>query len=128
MMTPLCDRQGRRNRRGYVPRSLLASLASLALIIVLSLLLLEDPQPAGAKNLVLYCAAGIMKPVEDAAAEYKEEFGVSVQIEPAGSGELLNRLEIAKGRAHLYLAADSSIVDSFVQNELSIFFKTCHGG
>ena len=27
-----------------------------------------------------------------------------------------------------YLAADSSIVDSFVQNELSIFFKTCHGG
>ena len=101
-------------RRGFVPRSLLAAGASLAMVVVLSLLLMGERQTPGSDGggkLILYCAAGIIKPVRDAAQEYEKEFGVSVQLDPGGSGELMNRIQIAKGSANLYLAADNWYVE-----------------
>lgn len=60
-----------------------------------------------AKNsLVMFCAAGMRKPVTEIAKQYEEETGVAVRLQFAGSGTLLSSLEVAP--ADIYLAADSS--------------------
>ncbi len=61
-------------------------------------------------ELVLYCAAGLLKPVEEICADYEEEYGVKVRIEPGGSGTLLSKLRVAPTAADLYLAAEESYV------------------
>ena len=38
---------------------------------------------------MVYCAAGIKKPVAEAAERYREEFGVEVQLQYGGTGTLL---------------------------------------
>ena len=62
------------------------------------------------RPLVFYCAAGVMKPVEEVAHEYEQTYGVPIQIEPGGSGKLLSTLRTTRGRGHLYLAADDSYI------------------
>ncbi len=66
--------------------------------------------PAGSaqsnKTLVMYCAAGIKKPVSAAAKAFQEEYGIEIQLQYGGSGTLLSNLQLAK-RGDLYLAADS---------------------
>ena len=59
-----------------------------------------------AKSLVMFCAAGMRKPVTRIAKQYQEETGIEVQLQFAGSGTLLSSLEVAP--ADIYLAADSS--------------------
>jgi molybdate transport system substrate-binding protein len=59
--------------------------------------------------LVLYCAAGIRKPVEDVMAQYKKEYGVTFQTKFSGSGALLSDIRIGEG--DLYLAADVYYLD-----------------
>lgn len=93
-----------------------AALASLALVAGLALLLYRmnaTPRHDAAKRppLVLYSAAGLVKPVQDVVAAYQKEYGVAVQVEPGPSGKLLSQLRVAPGRAHLFLAADAWYVD-----------------
>lgn len=61
-------------------------------------------------DLVLFCAAGIRKPVEATVADYQREYGVRVQIEPDGSGALLSKLRLANQRADLFLAGEESYI------------------
>lgn len=58
-------------------------------------------------NLQLYCAAGIRLPVEAIVAEYRKEYGVSVQIQYGGSNTLLSQIDVSTS-GDLYLAADDS--------------------
>ncbi len=60
--------------------------------------------------LFLYCAAGIRAPIAEIVARYREEYGVSVQVEYAGSGALLSKIRVA-GKGDLYLAADATHID-----------------
>jgi len=60
--------------------------------------------------LVFYCAAGVIRPVEEVAHQYEQAYGVPIQIEPGGSGKLLATLRTTRGRGHLYLAADDSYI------------------
>lgn len=66
-----------------------------------------------AERLVLYCAAGMQKPVEAAIAEYtryyEEAYGqtVRVEVQYGGSGNLLSQLQVSH-EADLYLAADDA--------------------
>ena len=68
-------------------------------------------------SLFVYCAAGLRPPVEQIAAAYKDEYGVSVQLQYAGSNTLLSQIEVS-GTGDLYLAADSGYMDIAQQKGL----------
>ena len=61
------------------------------------------------KPLVMFCAAGMKKPVTAIAKQYEEEYGIPVEIQFGGSGTLVAKLDIGKG--DIYLAGDSSYTD-----------------
>jgi molybdenum ABC transporter molybdate-binding protein len=63
----------------------------------------------GAKSLLVYCAAGVRKPVEAAAAEYEKAYGVKIQIQPGASQTLLANMQLS-GVGDLYLPADDSYI------------------
>ncbi len=103
-----------RSRRAWHP--LWAPLASVVVAAVLIGWLAADGVWSGAgtvgsRDLVLLCAAGVVRPVQEVATAFEREVGVRVQIEPGPSGKLLAQLRVAKGRAQLFLAADASYVD-----------------
>lgn len=101
----------RGHRSGFLLKPWLITLASLLALAVVILLLWgrrAGPELPAEEGLVLYCAAGILKPVEEVAAAYEQEYKVRVRIEPGGSGTLLSKLKVASERADLFLAAEES--------------------
>lgn len=59
-----------------------------------------------AKNTVIvYCAAGLKKPVEAVAEQYRTETGAEVQLQYGGTGTLLAQIRLAK-KGDLFIAAD----------------------
>ncbi len=69
----------------------------------------EAPEGSGVRELEMYCAAGLQKPVEEIARQYEKECGVKIMLNFGGSGQLLARLEVAGG--DLYLPADVSYIE-----------------
>lgn len=63
------------------------------------------------RPLMVYCAAGIKKPVEAIAKQYEEEFGIVIQLQYGGTGTLLSQLLIAK-QGDIFIAADDGAVES----------------
>ncbi len=86
-------------------------LAALAVVVaLLAALFWPKPDPVDlSRPLVLYCAAGMTLPVEEAIEEYRKEFPVEIRTDFAGSGALLSRIR-AKPEGDLYLAADASYI------------------
>jgi len=64
---------------------------------------------AGQLTLTVYCAAGLKKPVEAVAEQYRQESGVEVRLQFGGSGTLLSALRVAK-QGDLFIAADDGSV------------------
>lgn len=87
---------------------------TLAIILLMMLLRWGGPQPEGVGNrLTIYCAAGLRAPLEQVAERYREEFGVTIDVQYGGSNTLLNQLEIDKfSDVDLYLAADDLYTDA----------------
>lgn len=79
--------------------------------LVFALQLSQEDAGVREGDLILYCAAGMMKPVQEIAKEYEEKYDVRVQIEPGGSGKLLATIRANPERGDLYLAADKSYID-----------------
>ncbi|MFT5467325.1 MAG: molybdate transport system substrate-binding protein [Verrucomicrobiales bacterium] len=84
-------------------------LNSFCLMAILSLSGCGGGGDSG-KTLVMFCAAGMKKPVEAIAKQYEEEYGVKIELQYAGSGDLLATLQIVE-RGDIYLAADSSYTE-----------------
>ncbi|MCE5279910.1 MAG: molybdate ABC transporter substrate-binding protein [Planctomycetaceae bacterium] len=61
------------------------------------------------RSLMLYCAAGSQKAVEPAIKQYRQEYGVAVEVQYGGSGTLLSSLK-ASGAGDLYLGADQTYI------------------
>jgi molybdate transport system substrate-binding protein len=103
----------RPRRTAQVNVAWLAFLASLlvlaALVGVLVWDRLGDRGKATGQPLVVYCAAGLKRPVEAVARNYETRYGVPVQLQYGGSQTLLSGIE-ASGRGDLYLAADDSYI------------------
>jgi molybdenum ABC transporter molybdate-binding protein len=101
-----------RGRIALVTNAWLVCGASLTAVTALTLLL-WNPQPKAERprELVLYCAAGLIQPVEAIRQEYEQAHGVKIQVEPDGSGKLLSKLRVVADRGDLFLAADSSYID-----------------
>ncbi|QDT65075.1 molybdate ABC transporter substrate-binding protein [Calycomorphotria hydatis] len=85
---------------------------SLLLPVLLFLVLATgtgcDRTPAK-PSLVVYCAAGMRRPMEALAAEFQEKEHIPVELQFGGSNTLLSQIEISR-TGDLYLAADSSYV------------------
>ena len=94
--------------------------AAAAILGLLSFFLVGMGDPAssdGARRLMLYCAAGIRPPVEQIAADYEAEYGVSVQLTYGGTNTLLSQIEVAR-TGDLFLAADDSYIKLAQQKDL----------
>ncbi len=100
--------------RGAANSTLLLVVGSIIAVVVLLLLLVRAPELVtpedAAPTLRFFCAAGIQKPIEAAANAFRDDYGVEVQLQYAGSGELLSQLQVTE-RVDLYLAADSSYTE-----------------
>ena len=88
----------------------------LTLFVVAGLVLfLNRDSDGGGQTLVVYCATGVKKAVEEAAGKFEQETGVLVSLEYASSGVLANKLKIDKEggvpRADVYIPADHVYAD-----------------
>ena len=72
----------------------------------------DTPQESdsAAKELLLYCGAGIRPPVEQIAETFEREHGVKIAIDYAGSEVLLSKIKLAK-QGDLYMPGDQYYVD-----------------
>lgn len=102
----LPERNRSAGRIGIAAAVVLLSLAACAALIVL---LLPRRPAASPPSLLVYCAAGIKPPVEQAALRYEQETGVKVLLQYGGSGTLLSNLRVAK-TGDLFVAGDESYV------------------
>ncbi len=66
----------------------------------------EDDQEA----LTMYCAAGLKPAAERIAKDYKQAYGIPVDLQFGGSGTLLSSIRVTK-TGDLYLAADETYID-----------------
>lgn len=99
----------RTNRFGQLAKPLLLVLVSLA-VAGAAILVLRPRRPAETKSaeLVLYCAAGLIQPVQDICVEYEKAYGTKVRIEPDASGSLLSKIRVAPDHGDLFLAGEDS--------------------
>ena len=97
-----------------VPSALIAMIVSVVIIVGL-VAWLSSLVPSGpgedARRVRIACAAGVKRPVEDAARAYEAAYGVDVELMYGGSATLLGGLEIKPDSADLYVAADSSYIE-----------------
>lgn len=115
--------------RRIVAKPRLIVVGSLALVASLALLLWTPSEPGDwaardaakkhaaktprapkPRELVLFCATGLLRPVREAAAEYEKECGVQIRIDSDNSGVLLSKLRVAPDRADLFLTGEESFV------------------
>ncbi|CAN5822183.1 hypothetical protein BH11VER1_BH11VER1_35260 [soil metagenome] len=61
-------------------------------------------------HLMVFCAANLKKPVEAIAEQYRQEFGIEIQLQYGGTGTLLSQLQVAK-KGDLFIAADEGSLE-----------------
>jgi molybdate transport system substrate-binding protein len=71
----------------------------------------KDDAPSTKPPLVVYCAAGIRKPLEAAAAAFEAECRIPVTFQFGGSSTLLSQLRVAKS-GDLFIAADAETMQT----------------
>ncbi len=98
----------RRLRSGNVANKPWVVLGTSLMAMAALVLLLSNPfsRRAPQGDLVLFCAAGLLQPAQEIAADYEKEYGVKVNIEPDASGTLLSKLRVTPARADLFLAGE----------------------
>lgn len=74
----------------------------------------EKPQ-----SLMVYCGVGMRKPMDEIGSLFKEKYGISIDYNYAGSGHLLNQIELAQmgdvylpgAMYYLDIAREKSFID-----------------
>jgi len=93
--------------------NILKKLTFAAVVVTASLLFgckAEKPEDSTAKELLLYCGAGIRPPVQEIAEAFESEHGVKVVTDYAGSEVLLSKIKLAR-RGDLYMPGDKHYVE-----------------
>jgi molybdate transport system substrate-binding protein len=93
-------------------------LGSVVVVAALAFALLGGNDEDEAEQLEVYCAAGMRYAMEDIAEEYEKEYGVKIQLDYAGSGALLSKIQ-ENPSGDLYLAADASYIEEARQKNLA---------
>lgn len=91
-------------------------LVILTFLVIAGSILWYKNGSSGSKKpssaIVVYCAAGMRKPVEEAAKSFEKEFDVEVRLDYGSSGELEGKLELERenglARCDVYIPADLS--------------------
>ena len=110
-------------RVGAVARTVVVLVASLVLIGLLVMSLVDRPARPGGRTtsleqpLVVYCAASNKSVVEAVRQDYEKEFNTRVQVQYGASQSLLASLEVTK-TGDLYLPADDSFLKLAREREL----------
>jgi molybdate transport system substrate-binding protein len=93
-------------------RPLVIALVSLGIVFGLGALLsaIQPAKDGADAKLLLYCAAGLERPINDLAVAYERQFGTRIEVRYGGSGTLLANLEIA-GDGDIFIAGDDSFTD-----------------
>jgi molybdate transport system substrate-binding protein len=106
--------------------NLMKKIAILAAIILFCSVIAhgcisEPAQSAteGTESLLVYCGAGMKKPMDELGSQFEQEYGVKVICNYAGSGHLLNQMELAEegdiyqpGAMHYFdIARESGFID-----------------
>jgi len=103
----------RRRQRAAANGMLMLALGSVAVLALLVIGLVAMSGGVGSEEadeqLVLYCAAGMRQPVENAITAYKDDYGVDVRVIYGNSGYLLGQIELLR-EGDLYIPADESYV------------------
>lgn len=87
-------------------------LAVLAIGAIVAALYLPKEKGPSDRELIVYCAAGLKKPVEKAAERYLAETGTQVRLQFGGTGTLLSQIQVSK-LGDLFIAADDgSLADA----------------
>lgn len=116
------------SRRGFVDRTLLAIVGSLAALVLLVMTLLWNKptikplgnQAGGARKaqpLVIYCAASNKSVIEAIRRDYEREFQVPLELQYGASQTLLASLSVT-GTGDLYLPADDSYLVTAREKQL----------
>ncbi|MGE3805033.1 MAG: molybdate ABC transporter substrate-binding protein [Gemmataceae bacterium] len=95
-------------RPGQLNQAWLFFVGSVVAVAVLIALLMWKPAEPK-QPLVVYCAAGLRLPVQEAAKAYEAEYGIPVQLDFRGSNTLLSTIELAE-RGDLYIPADDNYI------------------
>jgi len=103
------------SRRPWLPALLITTLAiavGIGILITQQAKLGRMQTRDSGTGLVVYCGAGIRKPVEQLCHDYEEQFDVPVSLHYGSSGELESKLLLDRQqglhRADLYIPADES--------------------
>jgi molybdate transport system substrate-binding protein len=104
------------HRSGGFHNAWVLSIASVVVICVLVVLLWalgqRRPMEVGQqRELVVYCAAGLIKPMEQIGEAYEKEYGVRVDSRPNGSKAWLGELRKHPTNVDLFLAADDETMN-----------------
>jgi molybdate transport system substrate-binding protein len=93
-------------------RKFAALLLILPLLGILAWAWKQSQMTGSSGGLVVYCAAGLKKPVEEAARQYESDFGIKIDLQYGGTGTLLSQIRVAK-QGDLFIAADDgSLADA----------------
>jgi molybdate transport system substrate-binding protein len=100
------------DNRGRLIISGMRTVAAIFLVIAAALggilLLRRGPQSGPPQTaLMVYCAAGLKKPVEIIAQQYRSEFGIEVRLQYGNTGSMLSALRVAK-QGDLFISADDA--------------------
>ena len=107
-MAKSSDKYGVRGGNGWLLLLVTAFLASLMVFILKN----DSSSEESDKNqeLLVYCAAGVKRAVEEVAGKFEQELGVKIALEYASSGVLANKLKTDResgiARADVYIPAD----------------------
>lgn len=85
-------------------------LALLAVLATAAAFLLPTQERATDQELVVYCAAGLKRPVERAAMNYQEETGTPIRLQFGGTGTLLSQIQVSK-KGDVFIAADDGSLE-----------------
>ena len=95
-------------------KALIAIVVALVVLFLAIGTIQDQPTTPGNEeaakgSIMVFCAAGIKKPVAAVAKEYEKEFGITVQLQYGGTGTLLSQVRVAK-QGDIFIAADDGAV------------------
>ncbi len=95
-------------------------LATAMLLLVLSLpLFFVTPSLAAEEPLVVYCGAGLMKPMDEIKETFEQETGMPVRMIYAGSGELFGMIS-TRQEGDVYIPGDIKYTMDALEKGISI--------
>lgn len=95
-----------RSLRGATNKALLLAVASLG-VSVLLILMLAWPKRSSDAPLLVYCASGLTRPVEECCREFRNETGQNTHLQIGGTQSLLANIEVTQS-GDVFIPADES--------------------